>query len=77
MRERLKTEDGIAAYRHRGHLAETPHGHIKHHMGLRQLSMRGKPEASAESTFAAAVHNLFQALTTGHLTPQAPAALAS
>jgi transposase len=77
MRERLKTEDGIAAYRQRGHIAETPHGHIKHNMGLRQLSMRGKAKASAEWTFACAVYNLFKALSTGHLTSQALAALAS
>ena len=77
MRERLKTPDGIAAYRHRGHIAETPHGHIKHNMGLRQLAMRGKPEAAAEWTFAAAVHNLFKAISAGHLTSQALTALAS
>ncbi len=76
MRERLKTPEGIAAYRHRGHIAETPHGHIKHNMGLRQLSVRGKRKAAAEWTFACAVHNLFKALTTGHLTSQALAALA-
>jgi len=40
--------EGIAGYRHRGHIAETPHGHIKHNMGIRQLSVRGKPKASAE-----------------------------
>jgi hypothetical protein len=45
MRERLRTPEGIAAYRQRGHIAETPHGHIKHNMGLRQLSVRGKPRA--------------------------------
>ena len=77
MRERLKTADGIAAYRQRGHIAETPHGHIKHNMGLRQLSMRGKRKASAEWKFACAVHNLFKALTTGHLTSQALDALTS
>ena len=77
MRERLKTDEGIAAYRQRGHIAETPHGHIKHNMGLRQLSVRGKRKASAEWTFPAAVHNLFKALTTGHLTSQALAALAA
>jgi len=76
MRERLKTPEGIAAYRHRGHIAETPHGHIKHNMGLRQLSMRGKRKASAEWTFAAAVHNLFKAISAGHLTSQALDALA-
>jgi transposase len=76
MRGRLRTEDGIEAYRQRGHIAETPHGHIKHNMGLRQLSVRGKDRAAAEWTFACAVHNLFKALTTGHLTRQALASLA-
>jgi transposase len=76
MRERLKTPGGIAAYRQRGHIAETPHGNIKHNMGLRQLSMRGTRKASAEWAFAAAVHNLFKALTAGHLTSQALTALA-
>jgi transposase len=77
MRERLRTGDGIAAYRQRGHIAETPHGHIKHNMGFRQLSMRGKAKAAAEWTFTCAVHNLSKAITAGHLTPQALAALAS
>jgi transposase len=77
MRERLKTEAGIKAYRQRGHIAETPHGHIKHNMGLRQLSLRGKAKASAEWTFICGVHNLFKALTAGRLTAQALAALAS
>jgi transposase len=76
MRERLKTPDGIAAYRQRGHIAETPHGNIKQNMGFRQLSVRGKRKASAEWTFAAAVHNLFKALTAGKLTSQALTALA-
>jgi len=76
MRGRLKTEAGIEAYRQRGHIAETPHGHIKHNMGLRQLSMRGKDKAAAEWTFTCAVCNLFKALTSGHLTPQALAGLA-
>jgi transposase len=77
MRGRLKTPDGIEAYRQRGHIAETPHGHIKHNMGIRQLSVRGKPKAAAEWTFACAISNLFKAITTGHLTGQALAALAS
>jgi transposase len=77
MRERLKTEAGIKAYRQRGHIAETPHGHIKHNMGLRQLTLRGKAKASAEWTFICGVHNLFKALSTGRLTAQALAALAS
>jgi transposase len=76
MRERLKTEDGITAYRQRGHIAETPHGHIKHNMRFRQLSVRGKDKAAAEWTFACAVHNLLKAITAGYLTPQALASLA-
>jgi Transposase DDE domain len=55
MREWLKTEVGIQAYRQRCHIAEIPHGHIKHDMGIRQLSVRGKAKASAEWTFICAV----------------------
>ncbi|HUY48193.1 MAG TPA: hypothetical protein VMV92_21095 [Streptosporangiaceae bacterium] len=61
----------------RGHIAETPHGHIKHNMGIRQLSMRGMPKAAAEWTFTCTVCNLFEAITTGHLTPATLAALAT
>src|SRR5260370_481975 len=50
---------------------------IKHNMRFRQLSVRGKPKAAAEWTFTAAVHNLFKAITTGHLTPATLAALPS
>ena len=46
-------------------------------LGIRQLSVRGKAKAAAEWTFICAVHNLFKALSTGHLTLQALAALAS
>jgi transposase len=77
MAARLATPEGIAAYRQRSHIAETPHGHIKHNMGFRQLSVRGKPKAAAEWRFAAAVHNLFKAITTGHLTAAALAHLGS
>ena len=75
MAARLATPDGIAAYRQRGHIAETPHGHIKHNMGFRQLSVRGKTRTSAEWAFTATVHNLFKAITSGHLTTQALATL--
>jgi transposase len=71
MAARLATGDGITAYRQRSHIAETPHGQIKHNMRFRQLSVRGKPEAAAEWTFTCAVHNLFKAITTGHLTAAA------
>ena len=46
-------------------------------MGFRQLSVRGKPRATAEWTLAATVHNLFKAITTGHLTSHSLATLAS
>jgi transposase len=68
MAARLTTEPGRDAYRHRGHIAETPHGNIKHNMGIRQLTVRGKPKATAEWTFAATIHNLFKAISSGHLT---------
>jgi transposase len=77
MAARLATPEGITAYRQRGHIAETPHGHIKHNMRFRQLSVRGIPKAAAEWKFAATVHNLFKAITTGHLTSQALATLAT
>jgi transposase len=77
MAARLATPEGITAYRQRGHIAETPHGHLKHNMRFRQLSVRGKPRAAAEWRFACTVHNLFKAITTGHLTTQALAALAA
>ena len=67
----LQTEDGITAYRQRSHQAETPHGHIKHNMGIRQLTMRGKPKATAEWDFITAVYNLGKAITSGHLTTHA------
>jgi hypothetical protein len=77
MAARLATGDGITAYRQRGHIAETPHGQIKHNMRFRQLSLRGHPKATAEWTFTATVHNLFKAITTGHLTTTALASLPS
>jgi len=75
MAARLATEDGITAYRQRGHISETPHGDIKHNMGLRQLSLRGKRKAAAEWKFACAVRNLRIAITSGHLTLDALGAL--
>jgi transposase len=77
MAARLATPDGIAAYRQRGRIAETPHGRIKHNMRLRQLSVRGIRKAAGEWTFACAVHNLMMAITSGHLTTPALTAQAS
>src|SRR5216683_2993438 len=77
MAARLATPEGITAYRKRGHIAETPHGQIKHNMGIRRLATRGKPKASAEWRFTCTVHNLFKAITAGHLTTAALDHLAS
>jgi transposase len=68
MAARLATPGAITAYRQRSHIAETPHGQIKHNMRFRQLSVRGKPKATAEWAFTCTVHNLFKAITTKHLT---------
>jgi transposase len=75
MAARLATSDGITAYRQRGHIAETPHGDIKHNMRFRQLSLRGKRKAAAEWKFACAVRNLRTAISSGHLTLDALDAL--
>jgi hypothetical protein len=77
MTARLATPEGIAAYRRRSHIAETPHGQIKHNMRFRQLTLRGTPRATAEWTLACTAHNLFKALTAGKLTPAALTALAT
>jgi transposase len=77
MTARLATPEAITAYRQRGHIAETPHGQIKHNMGIRRLATRGKTKTAAEWTFTCAVHNLLKAITTGHLTTTALGALAT
>jgi len=77
MAARLATPAGITAYRQRGHIAETPHGNIKHNLGFRQLTMRGHRKASAEWAFIVSVHNLLTAITSGHLTRQALRELAT
>jgi transposase len=76
MTARLATPDGNAAYRHRGHIAETPHGDIKHNKAFRQFSVRGKPRVTAEWMLITAVTNLFKAISSGQLTTAALADLA-
>jgi transposase len=71
MAARLATPDGITAYRQRGHIAETPHGNIKHNLGFRQFTMRGHRKTTAEWALIVTVHNLLTAITSGHLTTQA------
>lgn len=62
MARRLRTPEGIATYRQRGHIAETPHGHIKHNMGIRTLTRRGLRRASAEWKFICITYNLTRLL---------------
>jgi transposase len=76
MAARLATEDGIAAYRRRGHIAEIFHGQVKHNLGIRRLTMRGTRKASGEWTFITAVANLAKAITSGNLNAQTLTALA-
>lgn len=71
MGHRLRTPEGIATYRQRSHIAETPFGHGKHNLGFRRFTSRGLRRATAEWNFHGAVNNLFKAITTGHLTPAA------
>jgi transposase len=61
--QRLRTPDGITTYRRRGHIAETPHGHIKHNMGIRTLTRRGLPRATAEWKLICATFNLSRLLS--------------
>jgi transposase len=63
MTHRLRTPEGIAAYRQRSHIAETPFGHAKHNLGFRRFTGRGTTRATAEFAFHAMVHNLTKAFT--------------
>ena len=76
MAARLATAEGAAAYRRRGHIGETFHGDLKHNQHIRRLSVRGIRKASGEWAFITAVRNLRKAITSGHLTAEALAALA-
>lgn len=63
MAHRLRTPAGIAAYRQRSHIAETPFGHTKHNLGFRQFTGRGLQRATTEFAFNAIVNNLIKAFT--------------
>jgi transposase len=58
MRARLKTPDGIAAYRQRGRIIETVFGHGKHNWNFRRFTGCGLQRAEAEWAFHGAVHNI-------------------
>jgi transposase len=73
MAERLRTPEAMAIYRRRGHIAETPHGHIKHNMGIRTFARRGLRRVRAEWTLICAVYNIDRLLrnlrAAGHSLP--------
>ena len=71
MANRLRDPEAMAIYRQRGHIAETPHGHIKHNMGLRTFARRGLSRVRAEWTLICAVYNLDRLQRTLHTTGRA------
>jgi transposase len=64
MAERLRTPEAMAIYRRRGHIAETPHGHIKHNMGIRAFARRGLHRVKAEWKLICTVYDLDRLLRT-------------
>lgn len=58
MTHRLRTPEGIAKYRQRSPIAETPFGHAKHNLGFHRFSSRGLDRANSQWAFHAAMHNL-------------------
>lgn len=60
MDHRLRTEDGIKAYRRRGATVEPAIGSLKDRIGLRCFSRRGTTAAASELHLGAAVHNLLK-----------------
>jgi transposase len=70
MNHRLRTPEGIALYRRRGHMVEAPNAWLKDRRGLRRFARRGQPAAQAELSFASAVTNLLKIATNGVTTAQ-------
>jgi hypothetical protein len=60
MAHRLRTEDGINAYRRRGATVEPAIGSLKDRIGLRRFARRGTSAAASELHLAATVHNLLK-----------------
>lgn len=63
MNHRLRTPEGMTAYRQRSHIAETPFAHAKHNLGFRRFTGRGLARARSEWGFHAAVHNIGKIIT--------------
>jgi transposase len=60
MDHRLRTEDGIKAYRRRGATVEPAIGSLKDRIRLRRFSRRGTTAAASELHLGATVHNLLK-----------------
>lgn len=60
MRHRLRTPEGITAYKRRGATVEPINAHLKDQVGLRRFSRRGLTAAASELHLAAAVVNLLK-----------------
>jgi hypothetical protein len=60
MRHRLRTPEGVRAYKRRGATVEPVNGHIKDRIGLRRFSRRGLRAATSELHLAAAVVNMLR-----------------
>lgn len=70
MNHRLRTAEGLALYRRRSHLIETPNAWLKDGRGLRQFSRRGLAAVQSELSLAAAVTNLLRIAAKGVITTQ-------
>lgn len=60
MREKLRTEAGLAIYARRKCITEPVHGMIKQARGLRQFLLRGLDKVGAEFTLVALGHNVLK-----------------
>jgi hypothetical protein len=65
MNHRLRTPEGLALYRRRGHMVEAPNAWLKDRRGLRRFPRRGLGAAQAELAFASVVTNLLKIATNG------------
>jgi IS5 family transposase len=68
MNHRLRTPEGLALYRRRGHMVEAPNAWLKDRRGLRRFARRGLAAVQAELSLASAVTNLIKIATNG-ITP--------
>jgi len=63
MARKLKSPEGQATYARRMHTAETPFGHIKSVMGVRQFLLRGLEKVRTEWLWVCTAYNLKKLLT--------------